>query len=30
MKPREPIAVLLSFMAWHAINLAIGAVVLRR
>lgn len=30
MKPREPIAVLLSFVAWHAINLAVGAVVLRR
>ena len=30
MKPREPIVVLLSFMAWHAINLATGAVLLRR
>lgn len=30
LKPREPIAVLLSFMAWHAINLAVGAVLLRR
>jgi ATP synthase protein I len=30
IKPREPIAVLLSFMTWHAINLALGAVLLRR
>lgn len=30
IEPREPIAVLLSFMAWHAINLATSAVVLRR
>jgi len=30
MEPREPIAVLLSFMAWYAINLAIAAAVLRR
>jgi ATP synthase protein I len=30
MKPREPIAVLLSFMVWHAINLAVAAAVVRR
>jgi ATP synthase protein I len=30
VKPLQPHAVLLSFVAWHAINLAVSAAVLRR